>query len=619
MKIKLLSYVIGLACFPLFANADEQNPLEIVITPTRTAQTVNDTLASVTVIDRATLEQSQATTLTEVLRGVAGVQTASSGGIGQPTSVFMRGMESDHVLVLIDGVKVGSATAGTFAFNQIPVSQIERIEIVRGTRSSLYGSEAMGGVIQIFTRRTAGNDKDKNAVHTAIDVGVGSHQTYQVNGAASQQTETSRYSIAAEHLRSDGFNACDPANGGMGGCFTDEPDEDGYKHTAFSLNFSHQFSKTFNIQAFALRSFGTTDYDGLPFNNQVDFVQQVLGLNGHWQISPAWSFNASFGESRDENDNFGGDYGGSRYDTRRLNGSLLSTYQFSAQHSMTLGYDYLRDKVDSSLTFDESKRDNHGVFAQYQGNYQAFDAQASVRYDDNQQFGDKITGNVTLGYTFAINNRDDLRTFIGYGTAFKAPSFNELYYPDFGNPDLNPEEAKSLELGLGSANQYSQWTFNLFRTTTDQLIATAYDAASGNFAPVNINEAEILGAELTFNWQRKGWEFNSQLTALDAKDSKTDKKLPRRAAFSYKLMLAHQLKQDKLITEVVGQSHRFDDVANTRRLGGYTLLNLRSERQINKNWKASVSIDNVFNRDYEEVRYYETAGRTFFIRLGFEN
>jgi vitamin B12 transporter len=269
-SLRLTSLVFIL--YPFSSTAENTLP-ELVVTATRTAQTVDESLASVTVISREEIDNSQALTLPEILRGVPGLDISSNGGLGKTTSVFMRGTESDHVLVLVDGLKIGSATLGNVALEHLPLSQIERIEIVRGPRSSLYGSEAIGGVIQIFTRQGKG---------IQASVGMGDDRTYQVTAGLSGATKENWYSLYADHLQTEGFNDCQGNT--SGGCFTIEPDDDGYDNTSFSAKLGHRFGDSVTIEAHAMQAQGHTEYDS-SFDNEADFVQQVLGLKADYVAS----------------------------------------------------------------------------------------------------------------------------------------------------------------------------------------------------------------------------------------------------------------------------------------------------------------------------------------------
>lgn len=237
----------------------------VVVTASRIAETADQALASVTVITREDLERGQVPSVEDALRTVAGITVSRNGGRGKNASVFLRGAESDQVLVLIDGIKVGSATVGQTAFQDIPIEQVERIEIVRGPRSSLYGSEAIGGVIQIFTRRGGGT------LRPYASLGTGSHSTATVLAGVQGGGERSWYNLSFSNLDTQGFNACSPPNA-FSGCFALEPDRDAYRNRSYSLRAGHRFQNGMEVDVHALRAEGENEFDG-TFVNESKTVQ----------------------------------------------------------------------------------------------------------------------------------------------------------------------------------------------------------------------------------------------------------------------------------------------------------------------------------------------------------
>lgn len=585
---------------PLVSTSDQTLP-EIVVTATRTAQTVNDSQASVTVINHEQIERSQALTLPDVLRSVVGLDLVSNGGLGQASSFFLRGTKADHVLVLIDGIKVGSATLGTVPFQDFPVAQIDHIEVVRGPRSSLYGSEAIGGVIQIFTRK--GDDKS----HYNASVGGGSNKTYQAAaGMSNASTESYSYNLQANYLQSGGFNTCqgDLSNG----CFTIEPDKDGYDNTSVSLRVGHRVNEKLKVEGQALRIEGNTQYDS-PGHNELDFLQQVLSLQSAYVVNDAWDMKLNVGESRDEEDNFGKtNLPRETYNTKRSTLSWQNNWVLADEQEVTLGYDYQKDEVSSSVEYTGKARTNQGYFAQYQHR----SITLGLRQDDNEQFGSHTTYNAAVGYPMAATTQ----LYFSYGTAFKAPTFNELYYPSvggfpaFGNPHLRPEKSQSFELGIKGTQPDYTWSLSAFQTKIDDLIAS-YPAA-------NIVQAKILGGEGAIRWHKEGWEFYSNLSWLTPEDELTGNLLPRRAKTTFNVGLAETRGPARLGMDFLYQSYRYDDVANTQRLDGYRLFKLNGEYRFTKNWIARAQLDNVFDEEYETVRFYNMPGRTFFLSLHYQ-
>lgn len=602
-----IAALLTLPCATLRAEPAPQIPEldDVIVTATRTAVTVDDNLAPVSVITRKDIERLQARSLIDLLRGLPGMSTSTNGGAGKQASLFLRGAESDHLLVLIDGVRVGSATAGSVAFQDLPVEQIERIEVVRGPRSSLYGSEAIGGVIQIFTRRGHGQGWSPNFSAT-----VGSHNTREATAGVSLNSEQGWIAANLAHADTDGFNSCRGRASPGAGCFTDEPDDDPYRNSSVTLNGGWRFGEAGDLQANVLRAEGRNAYDG-SFVNESVYRQQVVGTKLRLQAHERLVLSVGAGQSRDYSDNFGSGVFQSQFNTRRDNYSVQGDIGFAEQHLLSIGADYVNDEVDGTTAYDEDARSVTGVFAQYQGKAGAQDFEASLRNDDNEQFGAHTTGGVAWGYAFS----DTLRFIANYGTAFKAPTFNELYFPGFGNASLKPEESRSIEIGLRGHGDLGRWEVQAFDTRVEDLIA--YDAAI--FAPGNVDEARIQGLEASWAVDLADWALNTSLTLLDPENasggSNDGNVLPRRARQSGRIDLDRRFGAFGIGATVNAQGKRYDDLGNTRRLGGYATLDLRAEYAFSPDWLLQGRVSNVADHDYETAAFYNQAGRSYFLTL----
>jgi len=593
--------LISLVLLPTFAYA-ELGP--IIVTPTRTAQTTNETLASVTIITRDDIEKQQATSVQDLLRTVPGLDITNSGGAGKTTSIFMRGTQSDHVLVLIDGIKVGSATLGTTPFQHLPVSQIERIEIVRGPRSSLYGSEAIGGVIQIFTRKGNGEQRPY------FSIGTGSFQTRSLSAGVSGGSDNSWYSINASSIDTDGFNACNGT--ASAGCWVaSEPDDDGYSNQSVSIQGGYRFTNDVELELHALQSDNETEFDG-SFQNSSESLQQIIGTRLRFSPTKIWHLNLAFGNSVDESDNFfNGTFTG-RFDTERETISWQNDLQLSPTNLLTLGVDYQDDKIDSDTNYNVTSRDNKGVFAQYLTSVSGNDIQLSARRDDNEQFGGYTTGGLSIGR----NLGKSLRFSSSYASAFKAPTFNELYYPAFGNPDLDPEKATSFEISL--SDQTGLWAVSIYDTEIENLIA--FDSTT--FLPGNVSKAKIRGIESTLSTQIATWDINASLTLLDARDESGDfndgNLLPRRAEESLSLSADHQLDGYSYGITLLAVGDRYNDLANNTLLESYTTVDLRMAYSLSKEVELQARVENLFDEDYETAELYNQPERSLYLTLRYQ-
>lgn len=575
----------------------------MVITANRTAQTVNETLAPVTIIERADIERLQPASLPELLRGLPGINISNNGGAGKQTSLFLRGSDSDHLLVLIDGVKVGSATSGAAALQNIPVQQIERIEIVRGPRSALYGSEAIGGVIQIFTRRGDGDGFSGDGA-----LWGGSFGTFggSANLRAGNGQGWFNAGVSSEH--SDGFNACEPNVGA--GCYADEPDKDGNRYVSGQLRGGYHFSERASLELNALRTDSDTDYDG-TFSNESKTREQTLSLLGRYAPSARWDSSLLLAQSRDESDNYLNGVYSNSFDTRRQLVSWQNDWSLREQDLLTLGADWQDDQISSTTAFAEDSRHNLGIFSQYLLALGIHDLQLALRNDDNQQYGDHNTGSIAWGAPLA----DGLRVTASYGTAFKAPSFNELYFPGFGNAELQPEESATAEVGL-RGEQSVQWSASLYQTDVDQLIG--YDAS---WTPANIDEARLRGFELAATHRIDSWTLGAWGTWLNAENRASKyfgKQLPRRAEQSARFDVDYGRGLWSLGASWLLEGERFDDQGNSITLPGYGLVDLRGSYDLSSAWLLQLKIGNLFDQQYQTAGWYNQAERNATLTIRYQ-
>ena len=589
------------------ASDDADDLDEVIVTATRTAVTTDASLAAVEVIDRDAIQRSQATSLNELLRGRAGINISNQGGAGKLTSLFLRGAESDHVLVLVDGVRVGSATSGQAAFQDIPVAMIDRIEIVRGPRSSLYGSDAIGGVIQIFTRR------DKGPAQFRFHIGAGSNGYREGGLGVGGSSERGWFGIDAGMQSTDGINACRGAGSPVfAGCFTSEPDRDGYENHSFSARGGVNIGDSVTLEAQALHASGHNEYDG-SFVNNSDIVQQVVGAQLRWKASDRFDLRFNVGSNKDESDNFLGSKSNGSFATRRDTASVQADIALADAQLLTLGADWLRDRLDTTTKYVETRRTNRAVFAQYQGRFGSHDLQLALRNDDNEQFGNETTGTAAWGLSFA----DAWRVTASYGTAFKAPSFNELYFPGSGNPALRPESSKTFEAGIAWRGETTGVRLDLFNTNTDDLIAFDFTT----FRPNNIQHARLRGAELRVDSTVLGWNLGASASWLDPENlsdgPNRGNDLARRARETARLELDRAFGKFRLGFTGVAEGGRYDNLANTRRLGGFATLDLRAEYAFAADWTLQARAANVFDRAYETAAFYNQPGREFFVTLRF--
>ena len=608
-----LSLALALA-LPGIAAA-EQAPTElddVIVTATRTPIALQDSISPAQVIDRTEIERSQATSLQELLAGRAGINLTNSGGLGKQTSLFLRGTNSAHTVVLLDGVRINTADFGAAALQDLPLAQIERVEIVRGPQSSLYGADAIGGVIQIFTRRNQGGF----APH--LQLGGGSNGLREASGGIGGGTDKGWFGADVAYQHSDGINACRGSATLFQGCYADEPDRDGYRNLSKSLRGGYSFNQQWSAEGSALRADGKNHYDG--YYNYSETRQQVLTGKLRYTPSERLAVTASVGRSDNESDNYGdfGAYGSAQ--THRDNASLQADVGLAADHLLSAGVDWSDENLDgSSSGYVVNSRDNTGIFAQYQGHFGRHSLQAGVRNDDNEQYGNHTTG--SLGYGFAFGNGFKLTA--SAGTGFRAPTFVDLYLPcsEWGcssNPDLKPEESKSLNLGIAQYAENWNWTFNAYETRIDQLIAL-----DSFYVPYNVAEARIRGAELTGHLSLAGFDINAQASFTDPRDrtpgaASYDNWLARRARTSGRVDVDRSFGPLRVGITATGNGYRYDDAANSVRLAGYGTVDLRLEYAFNDAWSLRARASNLFDRDYETVAWYNQPGREYQLSLRYQ-
>ncbi len=589
---------------------DDDGGLQLSITANRRAQLIDEPLSVVTIISKQDIGKYQATRLEDVLRRVPGISIKNDGGAGKLTSIFLRGTNPSHVLVLIDGVKVGSATAGTTSFEHLPISQIERIEIVRGSRSSLYGTEAIGGVIHIITQ------KGRGKVKSEFTLGYGSNNTQTISASISGGSHGNWFRLSAGKEKTDGFNVQDSyPDYSTPYPYTQivEGDDDGYDRNSFSLNVGHDFRGGSTVQLSVLDAKGATNYDG-GFQNETDFHEGVISAKATINVNEKAEVRANIGYSLDDLDSFKNTVPTTVFTTKRNTASLLADIDLNQNHSLTIGTDWQDDKVSGSTSFLVDSRQNKAVFFAYQGVVANHRVEASLRNDNNEQFGNYTTGSVAVGRGF--NN--GMRLTASYATAFKAPTFNDLYYfnpldPSYvANPNLEPESSKTFEVGLSSKQSArTNWGVRAFSTSIDDLIAYQFDPIAAVGTVKNISKVAIQGLELELGTKLADWNLNTSVTLLDAKNDSgfnEGKRLVYRPSQVASLDIGRQVGKLNLGATVHAESKRYTDSGNTSSLAGYATLDIRANYQASKNWVIGAKVGNVLDKNYQTNKDYNQNG-----------
>lgn len=575
----------------------------ISVTATRLPQTVDDSLSSVTVISRDDIETKRPSDIVELLKTQASIDITQNGGPGGNVSIFMRGGESNHTLVLIDGVRVSSATTGGFAWQHLPLEQIESIEIVRGARTAQYGSDAISGVIQIFTR------KPKT---TSISAGAGSYGYRAVNTATGGSDDDFDYAISAGYAANDGFSASNSSAFGF------NPDNDGYSNANLNLHLAKQLASIDHKLGFSLfRSEGDVDFD----QGNSKTLNQAVNLTLEGGLDEAWDHKLILGWSDDQVESRDAGFSpDSEVETDRFIADWQNNIYLSEASTLTFGFNHVVDKakninLDSAAVVFNEKVTNNGLYLQLHTQQLAFDALLALRYDDYDTFGEKTTGQVAVGYQAT----DKARLVLSYGTAFKAPTLNDLF--GFGgNPALEPETSSTLELGLQyrPADTHSV-TVSIYETKTEDLISLVEVIPWVLYEAYNIDKASIQGVELIYSGLQGAWRWSASASYTDAEDKATGEPLLRRPRKKLAFDISYHAGHHHVGAGVFTSDKRLDWVgSNKGYLAAYTTVNLFGQYQLNKQLSLSGRVENLFDEKYEVLSGYNVPERSAYLTLRYD-
>ncbi|MQB18709.1 MULTISPECIES: TonB-dependent receptor domain-containing protein [Pseudomonas] len=616
---RLCLALLLLPCADLLADTRDQalKLSDVVISANRQVQARNDSSAANTVFTRADIDRLQPTSVTDLLSRVPGVQVAPTGGRGSLPGIFIRGTKSAQSLVLVDGQRIANTTSGDSGLQYLNVDQIERVEVLRGSRSVIYGSDAIGGVIQVFTRRNA-----EQGLQPRLKLGFGSNQTWERSLGLSGGDEHTRFNLGASLDETAGINASHAS-------FPSDGDHDAYRNQSISLNLSHSFSDELEAGFNLLDNRGKSEYDN-SYGRYDGATGQSLGQKPYTdytvssasgyvdaKLNDSWQSRLELGhsENRDtKRDTLSDDY--SAFNTYRDSVNWQNDLTLDEQNSLIVGGDWYEDRFHGSTTFTENSRWNRAAFVQHRFKSQWFSTELGLRRDQNQQFGGQNSWSGTL--TVPVNPDNDL--LLSYSEGFRAPTFNDLYYPDtqYSNPNLQPETSKSYELQWRSQlTDSARLEASLYRT--DLSDAIILDAGK----PQNVAAARINGFEAALKQELFGWQGNLGLSLIDPRDRDSGHTLARRARRTVNLDLDRQFDQLGLGASWQAISSSYDDEANRNRLGGYALLGLRSSWALNREVSLSLKVDNVLDKAYARAKYsylgeaqnYREEGRVWMVGL----
>lgn len=605
MKSPFKLSLISLAILAPAASAEEI-PLylgdEIVVTATRISQPIQNLVADISVISAEDIRAAGQSTLAELLQTQPGAEISSNGGPGANASVYLRGANAGHTLVLVDGMRLGSATTGATALENIPLDQIERIEILRGPASHLYGSDAIGGVIQIFTKSGRG------APRANFSAGFGSFNTRSLSGGYGGEVGNTRFSLQAGQTESDGISAY--ANGNPG-YVNQNRDKDGYRNTSLALKLAQTVAAGHEIGVNGFASSGRNHYDGYTsttdyFSDQTLSTFDVYSKN---RINESWHSLVRVGTGSDHLD----DYSSSKDVFNTDQNQLLWQNDIAAgPGTAILGVERVEQKVSGTTAYAVPSRTIQSYFAGYQARMGNHSIQLNLRDDDNSQFGRHDTG--YLGYGYRMSPR--WRVGASAGTAFKAPTFNELYWPGSGNPGLRPERAHNKEASLHYDGGIHHFSAVYFDNQVTNLIAWAQ--VGGTWLPSNINKASLRGATLSASTVLGGFRLDANLTLQNPEDGATGKVLINRSREHGALKISRSAGDWNVGGELIFSGERYADAGNTRKMGGYGLVNLTAGRALDKDWSLQARVNNLFDKSYELAQGYGTPGVNVFVGVRYQ-
>lgn len=593
--------------------ADSDITETFVVTANRTTQEKFDVLAAVDVFDRAEIERLQPSSVAELLNQVAGISTSSLGSQAHQTSVFVRGANSDHVLVLINGVRVGDATFSTKDVSSIPVQQIERVEVVRGPRAALWGSDAIGGVIQIFTRKLSNGEGQVGAK-------LGNNKYWQGYGAIGFGTDKHSYTITGSAESSDGYDILvdDPSNPYPVG----QDDDDGYNRESIGLNGTSEFNDLYSLEINSQFDKGLTELDSAYTGDETEYQNYHVLVRNHFNFEES-HYQLGFSRAVDDNED---NYGvlnswavNNTFKTQRDQISATGQVALGKESEIAFGGEWYQEQVKSSQAFSQDERTAKALFVTGRHTISDLKLEGSLRGDKIGNIDTEVTYQLGSGYQLS----EQLLIALTYGTAFKAPSFNDLYWKDpyyEGNPDLAPETAENLELLTRyQASDYSV-ELSLYKTEYDNLIENgAKDANNpwGVWTAFNVAKATVKGAEATINANILSSSNRLTLSHLDAEDDSTGQQLLRRPYFTAYYSISYKGDNWDANFNVDYQGSRYDNLNFVRtKIGGYTLFGLAANYNINEQLTLLAKITNLTDKAYQPVPEYPGEERGF--NIGFD-
>jgi len=589
---------------------------EMVVSATRSAQPIGDVVADVTVIDRETIERAGPVGLADILVRVPGIQITRNGGTGANTSVFVRGGESRHTPVFIDGVRVESqATAGGASWSNIPLSLIDRIEVLRGPSSAIYGSDAVAGVIQIFTKRGEG------PFSPSVSVGYGSYNTSRVELAASGSAGAFDYALGLSQGQSDGFNARTIAG--------QNPDADGYKSLGANAKLGFQLNPDHRIEANLMQSHTDSQYDGGPTRDYRRIADlQTLGLQWETKWSDRYSTRLALTQGTDSGEEgLNGSTPQISYDKSTISTLLFQNEYRLGAHLLSAALESRRDVfrlvgsavIPGGASVLNKNRSLDGVSLGYGWSGGAHTVQLNARHDRDSEFGGKTTG--SAAYAFALTPQ--WKVSASAGTSFRVPTLYQRF-SIYGTSTLKPESGRSVEAALKYSQGTSQYGITVYRNRLTNLLSfvTGNGPCTNGGPPTvlanrgcyaNTAQAQYTGLTLTAAEMVGNVRIHGSLDLQNPKNRITNRTLQRRSRQYGTLGAEMPLGGWQLATDLVMASHSFDSDTSNVVLPGYSVMNFSATTALSPDWKLVAKLENLTDKIYQTANTYATARRNLYV------
>lgn len=619
MKSLPIAGLVGLAALGAQAQTPapqflKQGLESVVVTATRSLQATPSLRDSI-VITRDEIESAGSLSLGELLQRRAGVELRTTGGPGQPQGIFIRGAGAAQTLVLVDGLRVGSATQGTTSIESIPLDMVERIEVVKGPMSSLYGSEAAGGVIQVFTR-------GKSVPHFFASAGFGSDTDRRASAGIATSDDTTLVSLAMGARKVESPSATNPRS-----TFAYVPDRDSHENAFANMRVSHRLwqGETLALEAFGSRSRTRFDAGNAEFDDRSDQTLSGVRFSSTSQFMPWWASRLAIGHGRD-NLVFHGQFP-SRFETRQDQAAWINELK-TYGGSTIIGLETVRQTVlpdrrvengtgEEVILYARNRRDTNSAFVAVNQDIRGQRFEASARRDDDKQFGGRTTGSASWGAEWPRG----ARLAFTYAKGFRAPTFNDLYLVEFvpfytPNPDLRPERSKSRELTLRSVdNAPVQWRVTAFDNQLEGLIVANAQTV------LNVDRARIRGIDASVEGAWLGMRWRASATLQRPRDEATGHTLQGRAERFGAVEATRAFGGWTVGATAFASAERFDSLteAPASRLPGYAVVDARVRYTLAKRWSAELTATNLFDRKYESAVGYDAPRRGVFLNLRFES